>query len=197
MANLVQNYKSRPNVACMPKYKDSFSLHTTLWSVRWLITCYPVFQLRSWTLTHTNVQKSALGVEPAKPCILSFPDLTDSQPVAAGSDAFQNQLPKYSDLIWERGEIWSTACPSSPLAVDSLPSSAVWMWSDERDRKQKMDAPEEKGAHICQNAFTYYIPFNPHIILYSSWGSLGVSKAALFRRIDHFPTSIHWLCFFP
>lgn len=33
------------------------------------------------------------------------PISTDSQLLAAGRAAFQNQLPKYSELIWENGEV--------------------------------------------------------------------------------------------
>lgn len=42
-----------------------------------------------------------LGTQPAKSCTLSFFALTDSQPLATGSIAFQSQLSQYSDLIWE------------------------------------------------------------------------------------------------
>lgn len=53
---------------------------------------------------HTNVQKSMLGIEPAESCVLSSSDLTDSQLLATGRAAFQNQLPKYSELIWANSE---------------------------------------------------------------------------------------------
>lgn len=67
-----------------------------------LLSCPPA---ESWVLVHTNVQKSMPGVEHAESCILSSSHLTDSQLLARGRAAFQNQLHKYSELILESGEV--------------------------------------------------------------------------------------------
>lgn len=163
MANFVQNYKSRLNVVWMPWYKDSFSVHTSLWSTRWFITCYPVFQLRSWMLMHTNVQKSMPGVGPAGSCILSSSHLNNSQLLAAGRAAFQNQWPKYSELIWENGEVWSMACPTFPLAVDAVPKTTARMCLDERDRKQD-ECPRREESVVLFKVPSHIIP---HSILTS------------------------------
>lgn len=92
-----------------------------------------------------------------------YPSRSDSHLLASGRAAFQNQLPKYSDLIRENGEEWSMACPTSPLAVDGVPNTAARMWPEERSRKQE-ESPRREESLVLFKVLSHIIP---HVILTS------------------------------